>query len=88
MQRDDEPEGHDYESPGADILCEMIGYAAERLMDIGALTGAGFGEKSAELLSLRNRHHDRNWQARAGTVNLRIPKLQTGRYFPGFLEPR
>ena len=68
----------------------MIGFAAERLMEleIGALTGAPFGEKSPERLAQRNGYRERDWQTRAGTVELRIPKLRKGSYFPGFLEPR
>ena len=77
-------------SPDADLLREMIGFASQRLMEleVGALTGAAYGEKSAERLAQRNGYRERDWQTRAGMVELRIPKLRRGSYFPGFLEPR
>ncbi len=54
-------------SADADLLREMIGFAAERLMEleVGAKTGADYGEKSSERLAQRNRYRDRGWQTRA-----------------------
>ena len=77
-------------SPDASFLREMIGFAAERLMalETEGLCNAAPGERSADRRNQRNGYRDRDWQTRAGTVELRIPKLRQGSYFPGFLEPR
>ena len=77
-------------TPDADLLREMIGFAAERLMDmeVAGLAGASYGEKSPDRLVQRNGYRDRMWETRAGSVELRIPKLRKGSYFPFFLEPR
>lgn len=68
----------------------MIGFAAERLMalETESLCNAVPGERSADRQNQRNGYRDRAWETRAGTAELRIPKLRRGSYFPGFLEPR
>jgi putative transposase len=77
-------------SSDASLLREMIGFAAQRLMELetDALCGAGHGQRSPDRINQRNGFRDRDWETRAGTVELRIPKLRKGSYFPGFLEPR
>jgi transposase-like protein len=77
-------------TPDADLLREMISFAAERLMEleVGVAAGAAYGEKNPLRVAQRNGYRERDWQTRAGTVELRIPRLRKGSYFPGFLEPR
>ena len=74
----------------SDLLREMIGYVAQRLMeaDVETLVGAAHGERSEVRENWRNGYRDRDWHTRGGTIPLRIPKLRRGSYFPGFLEPR
>jgi putative transposase len=77
-------------SSDAELLREMVGFAAQRLMEleVESLTGAAHGERDPDRINHRNGYRDRVWETRAGAVELRIPKLRKGSYFPGFLEPR
>jgi transposase-like protein len=77
-------------SSDAELLREMVGFAAQRLMEleVEGLTGAAHGARDPERINHRNGYRDRDWETRAGTVELRIPKLRRGSYFPAFLEPR
>ena len=73
-----------------DVLRQMVQFMAQRLMeiDVEGRCGAGCDEKSAARLNSRNGYRERTWETRAGTVELKIPKLRQGSYFPEFLEPR
>ncbi len=77
-------------SSDASFLREMIGFAAERLMQLEteAICNAAPGARSTDRRNQRNGYRDRDWETRAGTVELRIPTLRRGSYFPAFLEPR
>jgi transposase-like protein len=74
----------------ADLIRDMLAFAAERLMnlEVETLTGAPTGVRSADRLTHRNGYRERAWDTRAGRINLAIPKLRKGSYFPAFLEPR
>jgi putative transposase len=73
-----------------DLLRDMVQFVAQRLMDmdVESLCAAAYGERSPERANSRNGYRERAWDTRAGTVELKIPKLSRGSYFPGFLEPR
>ena len=76
---------------GVDFLREGVRVLAQALMEVevGNQVGAGHGERAPQTRSAqRNGYRDRAWDTRVGTVDLRIPKLRTGSYFPGFLEAR
>ena len=77
-------------SADADLVREMLAFAAERIMDaeVEALTGAAKGARTALRENHRNGYRERNWDTRAGGIELAIPKLRKGSYFPSFLEPR
>lgn len=74
----------------ADLVRDMLAFAAERLMEmeVEAKTGAPVGSRSPERLNHRNGYRERAWDTRAGRIELAIPKLRKGSYFPSFLEPR
>ena len=67
-------------SSDADLLREMIGFSAQRLMDleVQGLTGAEHGKRSPDRTNYRNGYRDRVWETRAGTVELKIPKVESG----------
>ena len=79
------------ETASPDLLRAMVQDFAEALMGAEAdvLCGAGYGERSLERVNTRNGYRERPWDTRAGTIELAIPKLRAGSYFPDWLlEPR
>ena len=79
------------EAAEPDLLREMLATFASSLMnaEADAICGAEYGERSPERTNSRNGYRSRRWDTRAGTVDLAIPKLRTGSYFPDWLlEPR
>ena len=77
-------------SASPDVLREMIRGFAQRMMDaeVEVRCGAAYGEITPERLNSRNGYRPREWDTRAGTIELAIPKLRSGSYFPSFLEHR
>jgi putative transposase len=74
-----------------DLLRSMVQDFAEALMgaEADALCGADYGERSPERVNIRNGYRERSWDTRVGTVELAIPKLRSGSYFPDWLlQPR
>ena len=73
-----------------DIVRELLGHVAERLMDfeVEQRCGAGYGERTDLRDNSRNGYRARLWETRAGSIDLKIPKLRRGSYLPAFLEPR
>src|SRR3954471_3094592 len=79
------------EEDGLDFLRESPRWVVQQLMEaeVSELVGAGRGERAPEeRLTQRNGYRSRCWQTRAGELELAIPKLRRGSYFPSFLEPR
>ncbi|MBB4747896.1 IS256 family transposase [Actinoplanes lobatus] len=79
--------GQHLESASPDVLRAMVKTFADALMsaEAVALCGAGYGERSAERANSRNGYRQREWDTRAGTIELAIPKLRSGSYFPDWL---
>jgi putative transposase len=77
-------------SASPDLLREMVRGFAQKMMDaeVEVRCGAGYGEVSADRVNSRNGYRMREWDTRAGTIELAIPKLRAGSYFPSFLEHR
>src|SRR6478752_6948092 len=73
-----------------DLVREMLSFAAERLMEaeVEARTGAGHGLRDPARQVQRNGYRERAWDTRAGRIDLEIPRLRKGSYFPSFLAPR
>ena len=73
-----------------DFLREAVAVLAEAVMEaeVAAQIGAGHGERSPDRTTWRNGYRPRRWDTRAGSIELQIPKLRQGSYFPALLEPR
>src|SRR5215218_4267525 len=78
------------EEDGVDFLRESLLWVVQQLMEaeVSELVGAARGERSEERLTHRNGYRPRRWDTRAGELELAIPKIRRGSYFPSFLEPR
>jgi putative transposase len=78
------------EEEGVDFLRESLVWVVQQLMEaeVSELIGAERGERSEERLTHRNGYRPRRWDTRAGEIELAIPKIRRGSYFPSFLEPR
>ena len=82
--------GYLLEGEGVDVLKESLLWVVQQLMEaeVSELIGAERGERTPERLTQRNGYRSRPWSTRAGELELAIPKLRRGSYFPSFLEPR
>lgn len=73
--------------PLREVLSEMV--AKLMSADVDGLCGAGWGERRADRVNVRNGYRPRSWDTRLGTIALEIPKVRQGSYFPSWLlEPR
>jgi len=79
------------EEASPDLLRAMVKEMAEALMsaDADAVCGAGYGERTPERVNRRNGYRERDWDTRVGSIELALPKLREGSYFPDWLlQPR
>ena len=79
------------EGEGVDFLRESLSWMVQQLMEVevSELVGAAHGERAPEeRLAQRNGYRRRAWATRAGEIELAIPKIRRGSYFPSFLDPR
>jgi putative transposase len=74
----------------ADVLRQAVVWLAEQLMEaeVSERAGAGYGERHPDRVARRNGYRERAWDTRVGSIELAIPRLRSGSYFPSFLEPR
>jgi transposase-like protein len=85
-----EPVGKVLADEHADVLRDAVCWLAQELMEaeVTAAAGAGYGQRDPERTARRNGYRQRTWDTRVGSIELAIPKLRQGSYFPSFLEPR
>ena len=74
----------------ADVLRQAVCWLAQELMEaeVSQAAGAGYGERHPDRVARRNGYRGRGWDTRVGSIELAIPRLRSGSYFPSFLEPR
>jgi putative transposase len=78
------------EEPDVDFLREAVSMVMRGIMEaeVTEKAGAGYGERTPERVTQRNGYRARPWDTRVGTLELRIPKVREGSYYPSLLEPR
>jgi putative transposase len=87
----DEVVSYFLEGEGVDVLRDSLRWVCQQLMEaeVSGLVGAARGERAPEeRLTHRNGYRARSWATRAGEIELAIPKIRRGSYFPSFIEPR
>src|SRR3954470_17194303 len=73
-----------------DVIRESVRVVAQELMEaeVSELIGGAHGERTEDRVTHRNGYRPRRWDTRAGEIDLQIPKIRQGSYFPSFLQPR